>query len=110
MGQFFTGSSFLHEALLFHTKKDKYYICQTYQIEFKQCDSYESAIKRIKSYWKLNNKSKNVDTFDVNLNGKKISVGKIIKVIEDLPDEYDLFKNNCQHFCKNVLEGIGLNY
>ena len=123
-GKILTGSKFLHEGLLIKTegfysekllfflKKNKfyshYYVCQTYPIELKKFDNYDEAIQEIKKYWPINKDSKKQNAIKVDLKGKNISIEDIKKVVENLPDEYDLFTNNCQHFCQKVLKGIGL--
>lgn len=106
LGQLFTGSKFTHDGLLIETNSNKYFICQTYPIQFKKCNSKEDAIEEIKSYWQINNNAIH------NQNGQfvydYITIKKIKNIVNNLPNYYDLFTYNCQHFCTKILRSIGI--
>ena len=51
----------MHEALLFTTSTGRYWICQTYPIQFKGFDNEDDAIKEIKKKWAINKDAKFVD-------------------------------------------------
>ena len=105
-GKLFVGSKFTHDGLLIETNSNKYFICQTYPIQFKKCNNYKDAIEEIKSYWQINNNAIH------NQNGQyvydNITIKKIKNIVENLPNYYDLFTYNCQHFCTKILRRIGI--
>ena len=107
-GKILTGSKFVHEGLLIKTNANKYYVCQTYPIQLKKCSDYDDVIYEIKSYWQINKNAKITNTKYVNLNYETIYINDIKKVVDSLPNYYDLFLYNCQHFCSRVLSGLGL--
>ncbi len=106
LGKLFVGSKFTHDGLLIETNSNKYFICQTYPIQFKKCNNYKDAIEEIKSYWQINNNAIH------NQNGQyvydNITIKKIKNIVENLPNYYDLFTYNCQHFCTKILRRIGI--
>ena len=106
VGKLLTGIKIAHDGLLFETNSNKYFICQTYPIQFKKCYSYDDAINEIKSYWQINKNAIH------NKYGQcicdKITIRKIKNIVEKLPNYYDLFTYNCQHFCTKILRSIGI--
>ena len=106
LGKVFTGSRFAHDGLLIETKSDKYFVCQTYPIEFKKCSSYDNAIDEIKSCWKINKNAIH------NQYGQQIvdniTISTIKNIVDELPNYYDLFTYNCQHFCTKILRRLGI--
>lgn len=89
-GKIITGSNFRHEALLFITKNGKYYVCQTYRIQFKKVNNYNDGIEEIKSYWSFNKNTKYTERKNINFYNT-IKIKDIINVVKGLPDFYDLF-------------------
>ena len=104
-GKIITGSKFSHEALLFITKAGKYYVCQTYRIQFKKVADFNDGIEEIKSYWSINRNTKYIERKKISF-FNIIKVKDIIDVIKELPDYYDLFTYNCQHFCSKVISKL----
>ena len=108
-GKILTGSKFVHQGLIFHIYINKFYVCQTYPIQLIKCNDYDDALDKIKKYWKINKDVKNE-----NLKVTRYAKGEIFclscvkEELEKLPDEYDLFNNNCQHFCSKILEKFNL--
>ena len=106
LGKLFIGSKFTHDGLLIQTNSDKYFICQTYPIQFKKCSSYYDAIDEIKSYWQINKNAIH------NEHGQciydNITIKEIKNIVCNLPNYYDLFTYNCQHFCTRILKSIGI--
>jgi len=102
----FVGSKFTHDGLLIETNSNKYFICQTYPIQFKKCNNYDDAIEKIKSCWGINNDA------IYNIYGQyvydNITIKKIKNIVENLPNYYDLFTYNCQHFCTKILRSLGI--
>ena len=101
LGQLLTGSKFSHDGLLIETNSGKYFICQTYPIQFKKCSCFNDAIDEIKSYWKINQNGIH------NRYGQciydNITNNTIKNIVDKLPNYYDLFTYNCQHFCTRIL-------
>ena len=108
-GKIFTGSKFVHQGLIFNTCVSDYYVCQTYPIQLIKCNNYDDALDKIKECWKINK-----DVKDENLkqtcydSDEKFYLSSVKEELEKLPDEYDLFNNNCQHFCSKILEKFNL--
>jgi len=106
LGKVFTGSKFTHDGLLIMTKSDKYFVCQTYPIQFKKCSSFDDAVGKIKSRWSINKNAIH------NQYGQEIydniTISKIKNIVENLPNYYDLFTYNCQHFCTKILRRLGV--
>ena len=108
-GKIFTGSKFVHQGLIFLTRCGQLYVCQTYPIQLIKCDGYNDALDKIKKYWKINKDVKN-ENLKVTRYGKGeiFCLSCVKEELEKLPDEYDLFNNNCQHFCSKILEKFNL--
>ena len=106
LGKLFFGSKFTHDGLLIETNSNKYFICQTYPIQFKKCNNYDDAIGEIKSYWKINNDA--IYNIYWQYVYDNITIKKIKNIVENLPNYYDLFTYNCQHFCTKILRSIGI--
>ena len=108
-GKILTGSKFVHQGLIFHIYINKFYVCQTYPIQLIKCDDYNDALDKIKKYWKINKDVKN-ENLKVTRYGKGeiFCLSCVKEELEKLPDEYDLFNNNCQHFCSKILEKFNL--
>ena len=101
-GVLLTGSEFAHEGLIIETKGNKYYVCQTYPIEFKKVDNYDKGIERIKDKWSIKNiKDEKKKIFGVS---STFTIKEVKTAIENMMDYYNLFTYNCQHFCKIILK------
>ena len=108
-GKIFTGSKFVHQGLIFITYQNDYYVCQTYPIQLIKCNDYNDALDKIKNYWKINKdvKAKNIK-IPLYAPDEKFCLSCVKEELEKLPDEYDLFNYNCQHFCSKILEKFRL--
>ena len=108
-GKIFTGSKFVHQGLIFLTYGGDYYVCQTYPIQLIKCNDYNDALDKIKKYWKINKDVKNENLEKtVYAPDEKFCLSCVKEELEKLPDEYDLFNYNCQHFCSKILEKFRL--
>ena len=104
-----TGNSPHHEGLILKSEKGDYYVAQTYPITFEKVKDYDTAVNRITYFCNLNKYSKNNKIRDIWVPEKKsFSVNAIKLFIESLPDKYDLIQENCQYFCKEILEAFPL--
>ena len=104
-----TGNSPFHEGLILKSEKGDYYVAQTYPITFEKVKDYDTAVNRITYFCNLNKYSKNNKIRDIWVPEKKsFSVNAIKLFIESLPDKYDLIQENCQYFCKEILEAFPL--
>ena len=104
-----TGNSPHHEGLIFKTEKGNFYVAQTYPITFEKVRDYENAIDRITYFCELNKYSQNNSIRDIWIpKNKKFSVNAIKLFVETLPNKYDLIQENCQFFCKEILEAFPL--
>ena len=108
-GKIFTGSKFVHQGLIFITYQNDYYVCQTYPIQLIKCNDYNDALDKIKKYWKINKDVKNENLEKtVYAPDEKFCLSCVKEELEKLPDEYDLFNYNCQHFCSKILKKFRL--
>ena len=108
-GKIFTGSKFVHQGLIFHTYGGNYYVCQTYPIQLIKCNDYDDALDKIKNYWKINKDVKNENLEKtIYAPDEKFCLSCVKEELEKLPDEYDLFNYNCQHFCSKILKKFRL--
>ena len=106
---YITGNSPHHEGLILKTEKGNYYVCQTYPITFEKVRDYENAVDRITYFCELNKYSQNNSIRDIWIpKYKKFSVNAIKLFVETLPNKYDLIQENCQYFCKEILEAFPL--
>ncbi len=104
-----TANSPHHEGLILKSEKGDYYVAQTYPITFEKVKDYDTAVNRITYFCNLNKYSKNNKIRDIWVPEKKsFSVNAVKLFIESLPDKYDLIQENCQYFCKEILEAFPL--
>jgi hypothetical protein len=103
--QSYFGSAFMHEALLFTTSTGRYWICQTYPIQFKGFDNEDDAINEIKKKWAINKDAKFVERYELSLE-KDICLTCIEHIVDSMPNYYELSSYNCQHFCAKIIEQI----
>ena len=86
-----------------------YYVCQTYPIQLIKCNDYNDALDKIKKCWKINKDVKNENLKETcYASDEKFCLSCVKEELEKLPDEYDLFNYNCQHFCSKILEKFRL--
>ena len=104
-GKILLGSKFVHEALLVKVKSGNFFVCQTYPKQFKKFKNEGDAIQEIKDYWGINKNAGYVDKKKVDLD-KVICIECLQGIVESLPNRYDLFTYNCQHFCSKILERL----
>ena len=108
-GKIFTGSKFVHQGLIFLTRCGQLYVCQTYPIQLIKCDGYNDALDKIKKYWKINKDVENENLEKtVYRPEENFCLSRVKEELEKLPDEYDLFNYNCQHFCSKILKKFRL--
>ena len=108
-GKILTGSKFVHQGLIFHIYINKFYVCQTYPIQLIKCNDYDDALDKIKKYWKINKDVKNENLKKTLYSDEEeFCLSCVKEELEKLPDEYDLFNYNCQHFCSKILEKFRL--
>ena len=104
-----TGNSPHHEGLILKSEKGDYYVAQTYPITFEKVKDYDTAVNRITYFCNLNKYSQNNSIRDIWIpKYKKFSVNAIKLFVETLPNKYDLIQENCQYFCKEILEAFPL--
>ena len=103
-----TGSKFVHEGLIIQTYDDTYYVCQVYPIQLKKCENEEDAVKKIKNRWSVNKNVKDENLKKTYLvSNEQICMTCLKEIVEKLPNKYDLFTYNCQHFCSKIKEILG---
>ena len=114
-GKVLTGSKFVHQGLIFRARMqlseepDFYYVCQTYPIQLVKCNNFKDAVDKIKSYWQINKDVPNKNLRQTNYDKKEFFRMRDVKeVVEKLPNKYDLFNYNCQHFCNKIIEQLRL--
>jgi hypothetical protein len=101
-----TGNSPNHEGLIIITKLNKIYVAQVYPITFIQVDSYEKGIDEIKNFCPTNKNSKKYKIKDIWEPTEKITLISLKNFIKKLPNKYDILRENCQNFCKNIISGF----
>ena len=108
-GKIFTGSKFVHQGLIFLTWGGDYYVCQTYPIQLIKCNDSDDAKDKIKKCWIINKDVKN-ENLEITRYAcdEEFCLSCVKEELEKLPDEYDLFNNNCQHFCSKILKKFRL--
>ena len=114
-GKVLTGSKFAHQGLIFRlamdgmTGEEPHYVCQTYPIQLVKCNNFHEAVDKIKSFWAINKDVKNKNLTQKNYDRKEFLLLREVKeVVEKLPNKYDLFNYNCQHFCNKIIESLKL--
>lgn len=98
-----TGNSPFHEGLIIITNKNRIYVTQTYPITFQLAFSYDDAINKISSFCSMNRNTKNNEIRDVWIPKIDIYIKDVIYLINILPNKYDIIKENCQNYCKTIL-------
>ena len=103
-----TGNSPFHEGLIIITNNNCFYSTQTYPIAFEKCLSYEQGIDNIASFCASNRYSKKREIRDIWIPQNDIIIKDIINIVKNLPNRYDLIKENCQFFCDSILKKLPL--
>ena len=108
-GKLLTGSKFVHEGLIIYAGLHKTYVCQTYPIQLKKCKDRDDAINKIKKCWQINKDAKNENLkTTVYFSEQDFCLSCVKEEVEKLPNEYDLFNYNCQHFCSKIIKKFRL--
>ena len=107
---FLSGNGPYHEGLLFFTANKNFYIAQSYPISFVKVFDYYQGISDIISFNRLNNNSKEYNIPEIYFPKDNVTILDIVNIIEKLPNKYNLFNNNCQNFCDNILKSLIKNY
>ena len=105
---YITGNAPFHEGLIIITKNNCFYSSQSYPISFEQCISYEHAIDNITSFCSSNRHSKNSKIRDIWIPQSDIFVKDIVNIVKNLPNRFDILKENCQFFCNSILKKLPL--
>jgi len=106
---YITGNAPYHEGLIFKTRQKNYYVAQVYPINFIKTKNYSDAVNLITSFCITNNDSEIFKTKNQYVPKEPISIMKYRDYIECFPNKYTMLKQNCQYFCKKVINKFPTN-
>ena len=107
---FLSGNGPYHEGLIFFTTRKNFYIAQSYPITFIKVLDFNEGISEIISFNNFNRTSKKYVISEIYSPQEPIHLSHILKIINDLPNKYNLLNDNCQNFCNNILEALNKNF
>jgi len=107
---FLSGNGPYHEGLMIFTSNKNFYIAQSYPITFIKVYDYYKGISDIISFNSLNSNSKQYNVSEIYTPKEKITLFDILNIINNMPNRYNLFNNNCQNFCDNILKTLNKKY
>ena len=95
---------------MFFTTNKEFYIAQSYPITFIKVYDYYVGILEITRFNNLNKNSKHYNIPEVYIPEEPITMYDILRIINQLPNKYNLINDNCQNFCKNILDILCKNF
>ena len=107
---FLSGNGPYHEGLLFFTTNRDFYIAQSYPITFIKVYDYYAGISEIISFNNLNKNAKKYNIPEIYIPQEPITMYDVLRIINNLPNKYNLLNDNCQNFCKNVMDILYDNF
>ena len=107
---FISGNGPYHEGLMFFTTNKNFYIAQSYPITFIKVYDFFAGISEIISFNNLNKGSKKYNIPEIYMPQQRITLFNVLNIINNLPNKYNLFNDNCQNFCNNVIEQLKFKY
>lgn len=107
---FLSGNGPYHEGLMFFTTNKNFYIAQSYPITFIKVFDFYHGISEIIRFNNLNSNSKKYSISEIYSPQEPILILDILKIINILPNKYNLLNDNCQNFCNNILESLNDNF
>ena len=107
---FLSGNGPYHEGLMFFTTRKNFYIAQSYPITFIKVIDFNGGISELISFNNFNRTSKKYIISEIYSPQEPIPLSYILKIINDLPNKYNLLNDNCQDFCNNILEALNKNF
>jgi hypothetical protein len=107
---FLSGNGPYHEGLIFFTTRKNFYIAQSYPITFIKVLDFNGGISEIISFNNFNRTSKQYVIPEIYSPQEPIPLSHILKIINELPNKYNLLNDNCQNFCNNILETLKKNF
>ena len=103
---FLSGNGPFHEGLMFFTTNKNFYIAQSYPITFIKVYDFFNGVKEIISFNNLNRNSRKYQISEIYCPQEPITLNKVLNIINNLPNKYNLLNDNCQNFCNNVLNAL----
>ena len=97
------GNAPYHEGLLIKTKNNKFYVTQVYPISFIQVGTYNDGLCEIARFCTTNPSTAKTEIDSVYEPAGNLQIIEIQKFIKTIPNKYNIFKENCQKFCKEIL-------
>ena len=95
---------------MFFTTRKNFYIAQSYPITFIKVIDFNGGISELISFNNFNRTSKKYIISEIYSPQEPIPLSYILKIINDLPNKYNLLNDNCQDFCNNILEALNKNF
>ena len=107
---FLTGNGPYHEGLLIITLFKNLYITQIYPITFVKVHSLYEALSGITSFNAFNVKSKKFQISDIYIPTQPITVMDIYSLVNEYPNKYNIFTQNCQKYCDAIIEKLNKKF
>ena len=107
---FLLGNGPYHEGLMFFTTKKNFYIAQSYPITFIKVFDFYQGISEIIRFNNLNSNSKKYTISEIYCPQEPVLIFDVLKIVNILPNTYNLLNDNCQNFCDNILESLNNNF
>ena len=105
---YITGNGPFHEGLIFETRNGSFYIAQTYPVTFIMVHSYNEAINEIVSFCQFNSKTTQYIKYNEYCPKEIVTVSDIKNIVKNMPNEYNILKENCQKFCQKIIASLNL--
>ena len=107
---FLSGNGPYHEGLMFFTTNRNFYIAQSYPITFIKVYDYFKGISEIISFNNINSNAKKYNISEIYCPQEPITLYDVLNIIKRMPNKYNLFNDNCQDFCNNILDILNKNF
>ena len=107
---FLSGNGPYHEGLMFFTTNRNFYIAQSYPITFIKVYDFFKGISEIISFNNINSNAKKYNISEIYCPQEPITLYDVLNIIKRMPNKYNLFNDNCQDFCNNILDILNKNF
>ena len=105
-----TGNGPYHEGLIILTQRRNIYVTQIYPITFIKVMNINEAIYQIMSYNAFNLNKKKYYISDIYTPHQPIIVMDIYYTVRRYPNKYNMFTDNCQRFCSDIIIKLAKKY
>ena len=105
-----TGNGPYHEGLIIITQKKNIYVTQIYPITFIKVMNIYEATSEIMSFNAFNANSKEYYISDIYIPHQPIIISDIYQMVNRYPNRYNMFTDNCQQFCNDIIMKLAKKY